>query len=441
MPTAAVEPWRGARSCDKLQRMTERLYYSDPRMTDFQAQVVALQPQQSGRVAVVLDRTAFYPTSGGQRFDTGWLETQGRKLRVAEVTEQEDLSVLHWLESMPQDGGPVAVLSPGETVRGTIDVDRRRDHMQQHTGQHMLSAVFLGLLNMPTVSFHMGDESCTIDISAASLNPDQASEVELQVNRLVWEDRPVKIRSSTPGEALALGVRKLPPGLDEVRLIDIQGVDLTACGGTHVASTGEVGAVLLRKLEKVRQGIRVEFVCGERAIRTAARDYQTLRTVADLFSAHLWDAPDHVCKLLEEVRSARKAEEVLKAELADSMAERLVAEAETSGGIRLVCRNQRERDANWIKLLAQRVTRHPNTVALLASAAGAAPGLVFGQAPGGRLDMGALMKQATASLGGRGGGNRDMAQGGAPAGADVQPALDAVAAQVREQLASAAPDS
>jgi alanyl-tRNA synthetase len=320
-------------------------------------------------------------------------------------------------------------------VQGLVDADRRRDHVQQHTGQHMLSAVFLDLLNLPTVSFHMGDESCTIDLTAPSLSPDRASEVELRVNRLIWENHPVKILSSTPEEALALGVRKLPPGLDEVRLIDIQGVDLTACGGTHVASTGEVGAVLLRKLEKVRQGVRVEFVCGERAIRTAARDYQTLRTVADLFSSHPGDVPDQVRKLLEEVRSARKAEEVLKAELAETVAERLAAEAETVGGVRLVCRNEREQDAAWIKLLAQRLIRLPNTVALLASGAGATPGLVFGQSPGSRLDMGALMKQATASLGGRGGGNRDMSQGGAPAGSDVQPALDAVAAQVREQLA------
>jgi alanyl-tRNA synthetase len=422
--------------------MTERLYYTDPRAVEFQAQVVALKARQNGRDAVVLDRTAFYPTSGGQLFDTGWIETQGHKLRVGEVTEQADLSILHWIENAPDSDDDFSVLlSPGATVRGSIDIARRRDHMQQHTGQHMLSAVFLDLLNLPTVSFHMGDESCTIDLTAASLSPEQASEVELRVNRLIWEDRPVKILSSTPEEALALGVRKLPPGLDEVRLIDIQGVDLTACGGTHVASTGEVGAVLLRKLEKVRQGVRVEFVCGERAIRTAARDYQTLRTVADLFSSHLSDVPGQVRKLLEEVRSANKTENLLKAELTEAFAERLAAEAETVGGMRLVCRNERERDAAWIKLLAQRLTRHPNTVALLASGAGAAPGLVFGQSPGGRLDIGGLMKQATASLGGRGGGNRDMAQGGAPAGSDVQRMLDAVAAQVREQLASGTADS
>jgi alanyl-tRNA synthetase len=415
--------------------MTQRLYYADPRMTEFEGRVVAVQPNNRGPAGVVLDRTAFYPTSGGQLFDTGWLQVGEERLRVREVLELEDSTVLHLLECATENERPL-VLAPGSPVRGTIDAGRRRDHMQQHTGQHILSAVFLGLLNMPTVSFHMGDDSCSIDLSAASLTPEQASKVELHVNRLICEDRPVTIRFATPEEATALGARKLPPGLQQVRLIEIEGVDLTACGGTHVATTGEVGAVLLRKIEKARHGIRVEFVCGERAVRTATRDQQTLRQVAESLSCHLWEVPEQVGKILDELRTTRKREEALQAELADAQAERLLANAELLGGICLVCRNEPRQDAVWIKLLAQRLIRQPNVVALLASPAAAAPALVFGQSPGGRLDMGSLMKQVVASFGGRGGGSRDMAQGAVPANSDVQPILDSAAARVREQLSA-----
>ncbi|MGE0405040.1 MAG: alanyl-tRNA editing protein [Candidatus Korobacteraceae bacterium] len=249
--------------------MTERLYYKDPRLTEFEARVLALHPR-NGRLGVVLDQTAFYPTSGGQLFDTGWIEVIGgsrEKLCVSEIAESEDSTILHWL-----DTAAAPAIAAGDAVRGFVDSDRRRDHMQQHSGQHVLSAAFLRVLKMPTVSFHMGDDFCTIDLDAAALSPEQASAAEAEANRIVWSNAPVTIRFTSREEALALGVRKLPEDVEPVRLIDMEAVDLTACGGTHVSATGEIGAILLRKVEKSRQGIRVEFVCGPRALRVAARD-------------------------------------------------------------------------------------------------------------------------------------------------------------------------
>ena len=261
--------------------MTERLYYTNSFLHEFDARVVSVATDPSGRSLITLDRSAFYPTSGGQVFDTGWLEigTSGR-LQVAEVAENEKTSeIVHIL-----DGGG-STLQPGTIVRGVIDSDRRRDHMQQHSGQHVLSAAFEKLHGFATVSFHMGDESCTIDLATESISSKQTQAAERLANEVVTEDRPVEVRFATPEEARTMGVRKIPPAeREKLRLIDINDFDLNACGGTHVRSTGQIGCILVRKTEKVKQGVRVEFVCGLRAVGTARHDFESLTEAAALFS-------------------------------------------------------------------------------------------------------------------------------------------------------------
>jgi len=205
-----------------------RLYYTDSFLSEFDAQVMDLVT--APRPAVVLDRTAFYPTSGGQVFDTGWLEANGTRLRVLEVAEQDD-RILHYLEAAP------ANLAVGVSVRGTIDVPRRREHMQQHSGQHVLSAAFIRLFEMPTVSFHMGDEACTIDLDTKAATAEQVEKAEDLANQIVMEDRPVEIRFVSLEEARRLGLRKLPPvEREQLRLIDIRDFDLTACGARTCAA-------------------------------------------------------------------------------------------------------------------------------------------------------------------------------------------------------------
>jgi len=385
--------------------MTNRLYYTDSFLYEFDAEVVNVN-QADSRPAVTLHRTAFYPTSGGQIFDTGWLIPEGteRKLRVTEVVEGEDGSVAHSVEDS-------AGLQPGTHVHGIIDAARRRDHMQQHSGQHVLSAAFARRLDVPTVSFHMGAEACSIDLETKTLTADQVEAAEALANEIVTENRPVEVRFVTQEEAKTLGLRKLPPAQKEkLRLIDIQDFDLTACGGTHVHSTGQIGCILLRKMEKVRQGWRVEFVCGRRAIGTARRDYTTLAVAGELFSSHIWDVPEQIRKTQEQARASKKSQESWFDELAELWATRLLSETPETSGRKIVMRIFPDRDLAFIKRVAQQLTRQSqNTLAFLVGTA--SPAIVFAQSPGEPLDMAALMKEALQKLGGRGGGNKDMAQG------------------------------
>jgi alanyl-tRNA synthetase len=398
-----------------------RLYYTDSFLTEFDAHVVDLVT--APRPAVVLDRTAFYPTSGGQVFDTGWLEANGARLRVVEVAEQED-RILHHLET--------AQLAVGASVHGTIDAPRRRDHTQQHSGQHVLSAAFIRLFEMPTVSFHMGDEACTIDLDTKSASTEQVEEAENLANQVVMEDRPVEIRFVSLEEARGLGLRKLPPvEREQLRLIDIRDFDLTACGGTHVRSTGQIGAILVRKTEKVRQGVRVEFVCGGRALATARSDRLALNEAAGVLSAHIWELPEQVRKLADEGKAARKQRFELLNEVAELHAARLLEDTPETNGFHLVLKVFPQRNLEFIKLLAQKLVRTEGkrAVALLGAGEGA-PTLVFAQTAGLPYDMGALMKEALAVSGGRGGGTKDMAQGGVAKVETLSAALDQVRSKI-----------
>jgi alanyl-tRNA synthetase len=389
---------------------TDRLYYHDSFLYDFNARVVEAF-DNNGRTAIVLDRTAFYPTSGGQVHDLGTLTADGQEIAITEVADEEDGRVLHFASE------PLAV---GTQVHGAIDSARRLDHVQQHSGQHVLSAAFIRLFTMPTVSFHMGEESCTIDLETSGLSAAQAQRAEYLANKVIAEDRPVGIRFVPLEEARQLGLRKLPPKqTGDLRLIDISDFDLTACGGTHVRATGQIGSILLRKIEKVKQGVRVEFVCGLRAVSTARHDYTTLTEAAALYSSHIYDVPEQVRKSQAESKALGKTQHKLLEELAVFSAERLLAQ--TAGSPQVITEILPDRDAVFIKLLAQKLTAGKSAViALLASGAGQ-PTLVFAQSPGQKSNMGQLMKEAMAELGGRGGGSADMAQGGSPAGSsDVE---------------------
>jgi len=412
--------------------MTERLYYHDSFLYEFDAEVLDLVSASDSdpRTAVILDRTAFYPTSGGQVFDMGWFlpgETSdaSNRFRVAEVTESDDGQILHILEN----AGPI---QKGNRVHGLIDIDRRRDHMQQHSGQHVLSAAFVRLFNLPTVSFHMGLESCSIDVDTKHLTTAQVEAAEALANDVVMENRAVGIRFVTQEEARGLGLRKIPPvERDQLRLIDVHDFDLTACGGTHVSATGEIGCVLLRKTEKTRQGWRVEFVCGKRAVATARRDYAVLAESGGLLSSHIWDIPQQVRKAQEESRASRKLREQLLEELADLYANRFLAETPESGGRKIIVRTFPDRDLTFIKLLAQRLTRQSAEVVTFLGIVSDQPALVFAQSSGQPFDMGGLMKETLARLGGRGGGGRDMAQGGPAQAEGLESALSELAAQLR----------
>jgi alanyl-tRNA synthetase len=410
--------------------MTKRLYYENPALEEFDSVVETVAPPapDQPRPSVILRETAFYPTSGGQVHDTGWLTlNNAERLQVVEVADAEDGTVVHYLEAPPKL--PLA----GDKVHGAVDPERRRDHMQQHSGQHVLSAAFVELYQMPTVSFHMGasETYCSIDLATPTITPEQVAGAEKRANQIVFENRAVQIRHVSRAEAEKLGLRKLPPAdRDELRLIEIADFDLSACGGTHVAATGQIGSILLRKTEKVRNGTRVEFVCGDRAIRMARRDFTALTEAAALFSAQLWDVPEQIRKSLEESKQLRKQKDDVLDQLAELMAAADLRERTETNGRKIVLRAFPDRDLAFAKLFAQKATRAGTPVIALVASAINPPGLVFAQTPGGLADMGALLKQVLSSVGGRGGGSRDFAQGGVPAGSNIEQLLHQAAVTI-----------
>jgi alanyl-tRNA synthetase len=399
--------------------MTDRLYYRDSFLYDFDAEVRGVV--ESPRPALILDRTAFYPTSGGQIFDQGWISIDGVQTQVSEVVDTDDNRIVHYVDAVKD-------FKPGTRIHGRIDANRRRDHMQQHSGQHVLSAAFIRLFDMHTVSFHMADDYCSIDLDTPTLTKEQVEAAERTANEIILENHPVEIRFVTREEAGKLGLRKVPAtDRDQLRIIDIRGVDVSACGGTHVNQTGQIGCVLLRKFEKVRQGWRVEFVAGQRAVATARRDYSALTEAAALFSAHIYDVPQQARKSLDEIKLLRRQREESLEELAAAQAAALLAETSEANGRKLIVRTYADRELPFIKLLAQKLTRlSPHAVAILATTF-QQPAIVFAQSAGQPFDMGALMKEAMAKLGGRGGGSKDMAQGGVPNGPNIEAEVAGIA--------------
>jgi alanyl-tRNA synthetase len=419
--------------------MTKRLYYENSHAHEFDS-VVEEVTVASGdsRPAVYLRESAFYPTSGGQVHDIGFLnitssDGNSNRVRVTEVADADDGRIIHYLDSSAK--APTV----GASVHGTVDPGRRRDHMQQHSGQHVLSAAFIELYQIPTVSFHMAEEYCSIDLTTPALTADQISGAEKRANEIVFENRPLHIRYVSRAEAEKLGLRKLPPAeRDELRLIEIADFDLSACGGTHVSATGQIGSILLRTTEKMRQGTRLEFVCGGRAVRIARRDYSALSHAAALFSAKLWDVPEHIRKNAEEMKLLRKQKDDALDELVELMAAAALNSGPEIKGRKLIVRVFTDRDISFAKLFAQKVT-HTATPAIALVASTVNPsGVVFAQTPplvssnsNGFPDMGVMLKQMLASIGGRGGGTRDFAQGGVPAGSNVEQLLQQAADTIK----------
>ncbi len=403
--------------------MTERLYYRDCFLREFEARVVRVEPAEGGRARIWLDQTAFYPTSGGQPNDLGTLDS----IPVEDVLD-EGGEVVHLLERAPAptQSGPAA-----ERVRGMIDWTRRFDHMQQHTGQHLLSAAFVSLFKFPTVSFHLGRDLCTIDLATPTLSRRQAEAAEELANQIIFEDRPVHICFPTDAELAQAGLRRPPDQPGEVRVIEIEGFDRCPCGGTHVARTGQIGLILCRGVEKVKQGVRIEFVCGGRALRAARADFASLSEAARLLTTGPVELPNVIRKQFDERLAADRQREHLLAQLAEYEARALLAEAETLGERRLVARLLPEADAAYLRLLAARLVKEAGVQVLLANRAQPAA-LVFAQTPGLAADMNALLRETLQAHGGKGGGSRDFAQGALPDSNPAESALAAAAHRLRE---------
>ena len=383
--------------------MSERLYYEDAYTTRFEAQIIE-HVSDSGRLTVVLDKTYFYPTSGGQPHDQGLING----VPVVDVTiRDEDGAVLHWLK-----GGEPA----GREVTAEIDWPRRFDHMQQHTGQHILSQAFLRVAEAETVGFHLSDNSVTIDLDADTLTAAQVQQAEALANEIVWQNRPIRVQTVTLAEAEKLQLRKVPPAHDgRLRLIDIQDFDLTACGGTHVTSTGSVGMVKVLRLERRGDQLRVEFSCGRRALR----DYQQKNDLVNRLTTELTtgagDVVAAVGRLQVEASDAQRTARKQQATLLRLEAAQLRREGVRYGEVTIVTRVFTDKDPAQLRLLANHLVEEQETIALL-GLAGSKMHLVFGRSGGAPGNVNQLLKIALEMIGsGSGGGSDSFAQGGGPA--------------------------
>jgi alanyl-tRNA synthetase len=395
---------------------SERLYYTDAYLVEFDAVVREATPQND-RWKIVLDRTAFYPTSGGQPFDIGTLG----EAKVVDVFDQEDGTIGHLVDRE---------LETNSRVRGHVDWARRFDHMQQHTGQHLLSAAFERETGARTVSFHLGTSASTIDLDK-ELAGDQIARVEDTVNAVLWEDREVCVRFVTAAEAAKLPLRKDPAREGELRIIEVKDYDLSACGGTHVKTTGAIGVIAISAVERFKGGLRVEFVCGARALSA----YRGLKNAVSGSVRLLSVLPDELPAAIEKLQSAgrshQKSQDGLYERLAAHEAESLALSAERIGAVNAVLAPVSGWDANGLKKLAASIATKPATIAVLITTD--APMLaVVSRSQDLGIDAGAVLKTLVDQFGGRGGGNGAMAQGGGLTG-EPRAVLDAARTFIASQ--------
>jgi alanyl-tRNA synthetase len=400
---------------------TERLYYNDSHLIEFEARVVDVTERVSGWTAVILDRTAFYPTGGGQPSDTGVLNGS----RVVECIDDGDKGVLHVVQG--------ATPAPGATVKGRIDWLRRLDHMQQHTGQHILSQAFVRLFNAPTKSFRVLDQSCEIDVDLTNATTEIIERAVELANNVIWEDRSIAIRNVTAEEAAELPLRKDSARAGELRLIEIDGFDLTPCGGTHAYRTGEVGMIAVRTWERAKGLVRIEFVAGVRALADYRKANKSAREIASLFSAGRDDAPNLASHMIEENKELHRRIRILEETAATGEAESLfTSTSESADGTRVIARVFDGRDGESLKKLAHALIAKPKTIALLGSRDEGTARLVFAKSEDGEGDMNVLMREACALVDGRGGGRPDMAQGGGKNGEKLDEAIEQAASTLRK---------
>lgn len=379
-----------------------RLYYDHPALLEFEGVVVAHRTHD-GRVQLALDRSAFYPTSGGQEHDTGTLEAEGRQpaLTVSDVVDDEG-TVWHVVDA------PIGV---GVRVSGAIDAARRFDHRQQHSGQHALSASCARVCGAVTRSVHLGADVCTLDldreVTAADLDA-----AEAHANQVVFDDRPVQVRYVDANEAATLALRKATGREGTIRLVEIADHDLSACGGTHVSRTGEIGLIAVDGVERFRGGLRVSFVCGGRTLER----HRAMRRTADAAARHLSvgraDIADAVARLQAEGREGRKAHETLLARLGVLEAALLASKFVPAGTCNLLVADVPDADAAALRRMASTLVSEPGRLVVLLGGPAPHSLVVARSADLQALDAGRIAREIAAVSGGKAGGRPDLAQGG-----------------------------
>jgi len=398
--------------------MTRRLYYDDAYRTEFEAVVRDVVSGQGGLSHVVLDASFFYPTSGGQMHDTGTLGDA----RVVDVVEGDDGTIVHVVE------GPAP--TAGSTVHATIDAERRAHHRQQHSGQHVLSAVFFTRLGLQTVSSRLGESGNTLDLATDSLTDTQLDEIEDATNHFLWDARPVHVHQLSHDEVAAMGPRKISKRSGPIRVVEVEGVDRCPCGGTHVANTAEVGLVVITGTDKIKGGTRVNFWCGDRALHHRRERQRWLDAVALRLTTGAEFVDATVEKLMRTSKERLRRLEALARELVAARCERWWAGTEPQdSGVRAVIRELDEDEALAVPTAVRLLTKHEGTFVGLITVDGDRGALTVARSDDLEIDASTVLREVLTPVGGRGGGRPDHARGGFPA-AEVDAVRRALAAAV-----------
>jgi alanyl-tRNA synthetase len=395
--------------------VTVRRYYTDSYTWAFSARAVEATTAE-GTPSAILDESFFYPSSGGQPHDTGRLG----EARVVDVSIRDsDGAIVHRLDV------PIA---PGR-VSATIDGSRRFDHMQQHTAQHILSQAFIRVADAPTIGFHLGAETVSIDLQTTGLGDARVVEALDAANRVVSENVPVRAWFPPAEELAGLALRKTPDVQGPIRVVAIGDFDLSACGGTHVAHAGEAGLISILRTERMKRGVRIEFLAGHRARADYARKHALLRDVAASLTCGPEEVPLAVARLTGELTEARRELAAYRGHELDIEATQLVAESRSAGNLRLVIKSWETRPVDEVKGLALRVTNVAGIVAFF-GVAGARAQLLFGKSEGVALDLKPAFDRALTALGGGKGGGSRLLQGAAGAASvtELNAALEQAAA-------------
>ena len=403
-----------------MDLIERRLYHQDAYLTEFDAHLVEQFPLKKAW-GVVLDRSAFYPTSGGQPYDTGTLNG----VEVSDVFERDDAKAVVHVVSQKLDS---------DVVHGQVDWARRFDHIQQHTGQHILSHAFESLLDADTVGFHLSDDVLTIDIAHAPLRLEDWHVVEDRANAIVFADLPVAAQFMEQEEVSQLPLRKRPTVSGPIRIVRTGDLDYSPCGGTHCRSTGSVGLILIRKIERKGSETRIDFVCGGRAVADCRRKNRLVNEVSSQLSVGEGELADAVARSQEEIKSCHRQLRQAEDRLLGYEAEELLAQAEMVGNVRVVKTVVTDRSPASAKHLVIRLMDQPNCAVLLARVQDNRVQLTFGRSDDVLVDMRPLLKDACRIVGGGGGGQPNMVQGGGSRVDQVGPALDSAVQSLQALL-------
>lgn len=383
---------------------TQKLYYFDSYLTEFQANVIEILPYQD-KYAVIMDKTYFYPESGGQPADIGTINN----VSISYVTEKDN-KILHIADNKLE-------LGPASCK---IDWDNRFHSMQQHSGQHILSACFYKLYHGETSSFHIGKDAVTIEIAIESFNADMAELVEEMANSMIYSNHIVSTDIVDKDKIALLPLRKQPKVTNNIRIVDIEGCDCSPCGGTHVKATGEIGLIKIKRWEKLKNSYRFEFICGKRALKDYRYKNALVNKLGAYLSASEQDVEKAFLKFTEDYKALQKQVSQSRNELVAYDAHSLMENSFNINGIKVVCKTLENRDFNEIKLIAQTIVANPSHIALLATSSEGSQ-LIFTRSDDIEINMNNLLKSILPIINGKGGGSSKAAQGGGSG--DIQAAL------------------